>query len=182
MSEIIVYCDGGGRNNTDRIGGVGVLMEYKGTRKMFQAGYQDTTNNRTELLAVIHALSLIKRKDLPIVIHSDSAYVVNCFKDKWYVGWEKMNRWKNSSGADVENKDLWQQLLALYRSFDNVTFVKVKGHSGVWGNCICDLLATEVMQEVEETNAPVAIRERLPDDYLHYDLEFTKTGKIKKRA
>lgn len=179
-NKITVYCDGGGRNTTDRIGGVGILMEYKGVRKMFQAGYQDTTNNRTELLAVIHALSLVKNKKLPIEIYSDSAYVVNCFKDKWYVGWERMNRWKNSSGASVENKDLWQQALALYRSFENVNFNKVKGHSGVWGNCMCDQLATEIMYEVEQTNAPVAVRERLPDEHIHYELEFTKTGRIKK--
>ena len=45
----------------------------------------------------------------PIEIVSDSTYVVNCFRDKWYVKWER-NGWKNSKREPVANVDLWKPL------------------------------------------------------------------------
>ena len=37
-------------------------------------------------------------------------YVVNCFKQRWYVGWQRRN-WRNSQGAPVANQDLWEPCL-----------------------------------------------------------------------
>ena len=73
---------------------------------------------------------------------SDSTYVVNCFRQKWWVGWKRRG-WRNSQGKPVANRDLWEQLLDL--ALDpkrRVTFQWVKGHSGDPMNDWVDQLAT----------------------------------------
>ena len=43
---------------------------------------------------------------------SDSTYVVNCFRDRWWEGWRRRG-WQNTAGKPVANRDLWEPLLAL---------------------------------------------------------------------
>ena len=43
---------------------------------------------------------------------SDSTYVVKCFTDGWWQGWQRRN-WKNSQNKPVANRDLWEPLLEL---------------------------------------------------------------------
>lgn len=84
-----------------------------------------TTNNQMELLAVLRAVEDIDG-DLKIV--SDSAYVVNCFKDRWWTGWLARG-WLKTDGKPVVNRELWEPLIdAVQRR--GITFHKVKGHSG----------------------------------------------------
>jgi ribonuclease HI len=98
-----------------------------------------------EIHAVLDALSTYSKladehgAPMPIEIVSDSTYVVNCFRDKWYVKWQK-NGWKNSKREPVANDDLWRPLIELVRSND-VTFRWVKGHSGDRMNDLVDQLA-----------------------------------------
>ena len=61
-------------------------------------------------------------------VYSDSAYVVNCFRDKWYERWLR-NGWKNAQKKPVENRDLWEALIAEVERHQ-VTWHKVAGHSG----------------------------------------------------
>ena len=66
----------------------------------------------------------------PIEIVSDSTYVVNCFRDRWYDGWRRRG-WKNSQRQPVANRDLWEPLLDLaLADGPEITFRWVKGHSG----------------------------------------------------
>ena len=46
------------------------------------------------------------------IVVSDSTYVVNCFRDRWWEGWLRRG-WKNSQGKPVANRDLWEPLIAL---------------------------------------------------------------------
>ena len=64
-----------------------------------------------------------------IEVFSDSSYVMNCFRDKWYVNWQK-NGWKNSKKEPVENRELWEELIALAEKH-KVSFYRVKGHVSV---------------------------------------------------
>jgi ribonuclease HI len=99
-----------------------------------------TTNQRMEVRAVLEA---IRTLDGPLVVASDSAYVVNCFKQRWWVGWQRRN-WRNSQGAPVANQDLWEPLLALALDPErSVRFRKVLGHSGDPMNDLVDRLAVE---------------------------------------
>jgi len=61
-------------------------------------------------------------------LHSDSAYLVNCFRDRWWERWERQG-WRNAQKQPVANRDLWERLLAEARRHD-VVWVKVAGHSG----------------------------------------------------
>jgi len=102
-------------------------------------GEPHTTNQRMEITAVLRALEA-----LPGSVHviSDSTYVVNCFRNRWWVGWKRRG-WRNSQGKPVANQDLWQQLLAVaLEPSSPVTFEWVKGHSGDRMNDVVDLLAT----------------------------------------
>ncbi len=100
----------------------------------------ETTNQRMEMTAVLEAMRSL---DGPLLIASDSAYVVNCFKQRWWVGWQR-RRWRNSQGAPVANQDLWEPLLALALDPSrSVKFRKVQGHSGDPMNDLVDQLAVE---------------------------------------
>ena len=88
-----------------------------------------TTNNRMEMLAVVKALEWAT-DELPggLLIVSDSAYVVNCFADQWYVRW-RTNGWVSSGKKPVLNRDLWEAMLDLYESYpDPITFRHCRGH------------------------------------------------------
>jgi ribonuclease HI len=93
-----------------------------------------------EVTAVLEALRALPR---PLEVHSDSTYVVNCFRDRWWEGWIKRG-WRNSQRKPVANRDLWEPLIALYRQDPrNVRFQWVKGHSGDPMNDVVDRLAVE---------------------------------------
>jgi ribonuclease HI len=93
-----------------------------------------------ELMAVIEALKSITG---PVEIVSDSTYVVNCFRDKWWAGWRSRG-WRNSKREPVANADLWQPLIeeVVDRRGGQVKFRWVKGHAGNPMNELVDGLAT----------------------------------------
>jgi len=98
-----------------------------------------TTNQRMEIMAVIEALRAADDDVIEIV--SDSNYVVKCFQDRWWAGWQKRG-WKNASGKPVANRDLWEPLFDLaLDGTRSITWTWVKGHSGDPWNDIVDELA-----------------------------------------
>jgi ribonuclease HI len=94
----------------------------------------------TAALEALRTLTADGASDVDVV--SDSTYVVNCFKDRWWQGWQRRN-WKNSQNKPVANRDLWEPLIELAVSSEsNVTWRWVKGHSGDRWNDRVDELAT----------------------------------------
>jgi ribonuclease HI len=89
-----------------------------------------------EVQAVLEALRALPG-DITIV--SDSTYVVNCFRDRWWAKWER-NGWRNSQKQPVANTDLWMPLIELVKT-RQPTFRWVKGHSGNRLNDLVDQLA-----------------------------------------
>ena len=129
MRLIELFTDGAVKDNQSdiNIGGYGGILHYKGHEKEYSGGERNTTNNIMELKAVIEGLKAIKDKTIRVEVFTDSAYIVNCFKEKWYEGW--INRgWMTTAKKPVENKALWEELLALVDGFDQVIFYKIKGH------------------------------------------------------
>ena len=51
-----------------------------------------TTNQRMEITAALEAVRA--RCDGPLEVVSDSTYVVNCFRDRWWEGWMRRG-WLN---------------------------------------------------------------------------------------
>ncbi len=123
-----MYTDGAcsGNQSDENVGGWGAVLEYGEHKKELFGGQVNTTNNRMELTAVIEAFRALKAQNQTIQVFTDSSYVANCFREKWYVSWEK-NNWRNASKKPVENRELWEELLSLVRQHD-VRFFRVKGH------------------------------------------------------
>lgn len=145
MDKIIVYCDGGCRGNgkKNNIGGWGAYLVYKENKKCLRGATRQTTNNIMELTSCIKALHALKRKDIPVEVVMDSAYVINGIT-KWIYGWMKKG-WITSTREPVENQALWQELYQLKREFKTIQFIKVKGHADNEGNNRADALANEAM-------------------------------------
>ena len=143
---IKMYCDGSSKDNgkENNTGGYGLVV-FRDDTLVYHYGEQcmDTTNNREELKALIHALKLSQTafKDEVCVIYSDSAYVVNMCNE-WIRNWAR-NNWLNSKKVIVENIDLVKQIYNyIILDFPNFQITKVPGHSGVLGNELADAMAT----------------------------------------
>ncbi len=96
-----------------------------------------------ELLAVIRGLQMLKTTQFPVVIYSDSKYVVDAVNLRWVFGW------KAKGFKDKKNPDLWMEFLELYPRFQ-LRFVWVKGHAQNVENNRCDVLAVEASLKTEK--------------------------------
>lgn len=136
---ITVYTDGSCLENPGPGGWAWVVPEGR-----YESGADRmTTNQRMEITAPLRALEALGPGSGPegILVRSDSAYVVNCFVQRWWVGWQRRG-WRNSQGKPVANRDLWEPLLALALDASTpVRFEWVKGHSGDRWNDVVDELA-----------------------------------------
>ena len=101
MDKIIIYTDGSARGNPGP-GGFGAILIWGDKVKEISEAYRHTTNNRMELLAVIKAISILKTNKLPILIYTDSKYVVESVEKKWLDNWIKTD-----FKGGKKNKDLW---------------------------------------------------------------------------
>ncbi len=141
IKTVDIYTDGACSGNPGK-GGYGVVMLYNGARKELSAGYEKTTNNRMELLAVIKALEALKER-CAVSLYSDSKYVVDAVTKGWAKKW-KANGWKKADKSRALNIDLWERLLDLL-DFHEVKFIWVKGHADNKENERCDFLAREAL-------------------------------------
>lgn len=128
MKSICIYTDGAcsGNQNDTNIGGWGAILEYKGYRKELYGGERNTTNNRMEMTALLSAFNALTVDGLSIAVFSDSSYLTNCFREKWYENWIR-NNWLTAKKTPVENRDLWEALFK-HLSRHTVSFYRVKGH------------------------------------------------------
>jgi len=141
MAKLFAYTDGACSGNPGP-GGWGALMQAMDgaavvKERELKGGEANTTNNRMELLAAIHALEALER-DTEITIVTDSNYVKNGITG-WIFGWKK-NGWKNAAKKPVANVELWQRLDAA-NARHRVTWQWVKGHAGHPQNERADALA-----------------------------------------
>jgi ribonuclease HI len=133
---IVIYTDGGSLNNPGP-GGYGIVELCNGQRREFSGGYRLTTNNRMELTACIEALKRLRCKG-PVILHSDSKYVVDGITKGWARRW-RARGWMRTATERAKNADLWAQLLDLVERHE-VEFRWVKGHAGIPENERCDAL------------------------------------------
>ena len=134
-----VYTDGACSGNPGPGGWAWVVPDGE-----FAAGSDlATTNQRMELKAALEAVKAFQGE---IIIFSDSTYVVNCFRDRWWEGWLRRG-WVNSAKKPVKNRDLWEPLIEIYRERGNISFSWVKGHSGDRWNDEADRLAVQAGAE-----------------------------------
>ena len=141
MKEVIIYTDGACRGNPGP-GGWAALLIYNDIEKEISGGEKYTTNQKMELRAAIEALKCLK-EPCKVKLYSDSAYMVNAFKQGWLDKWQN-NGWKTVNKEPVENQDFWKELLKLSRRH-NIQWFKVKGHSSDQRNNRCDYLAQQAV-------------------------------------
>jgi ribonuclease HI len=150
MEYVEIYTDGSSSNNKTFCGGWSAILLYKDKEKQIYGGEPPKETNQTmEMLGVIKALEELRTTRIPVRIYSDSAYIVNCFKEQWYVNWRK-NGWRNAKKKPVENKELWERMIELFEKQNDIAFCKVKGHDGDKYNEIADKLAVKGRYEIEE--------------------------------
>ena len=157
---IEVYTDGATRNNgyKNAIGGAAwIILQEDVIINSGSKHIKNATNNICELEAIIEGCK--KAEELAILeqdgefefyeticVYSDSAYIINCYSQKWWVNWEK-NGWINSKKQQIANKELWE-LLIYYFKKPNFYFKKVAGHAGgrnnheMWNEYVDNLART----------------------------------------
>ncbi len=144
-TPVSIYTDGACSGNPGPGGWAAIVIDG-GREREISGGETSTTNQRMELQAAIEGLRALEGRRR-VALYSDSAYVVNCFRDKWYVRW-RQNGWRNAQKKPVENRDLWEALIALAERHD-VTWHKVTGHSGDPLNERADRLARAAIDRLE---------------------------------
>lgn len=132
-----IYTDGAYSPKLER-GGIGIVFVKNGVKvHEFSKSFINTTNNRCELLAVIHALNAISKPVDSITIYTDSQYIIG--------GTTK--GWKRKS-----NIVLWKLYDHIYEKTsklcNNISFEWIKGHSDSIFNKLADKLAVEASHEV----------------------------------
>lgn len=143
VAVVEIWTDGACKGNPGP-GGWGALLRSGAKERELFGGAADTTNNRMELMAVIEALTALKRH-CDVVVHTDSQYVKNGITE-WLAQWERRG-WKTADRKPVKNVDLWQQLDRQVRRH-SVQWRWVRGHSGDPGNERADELANRGVEQV----------------------------------
>ena len=143
----IFYTDGACSGNPGPGGYAVVSLEENELVYSYVEDFQHTTNNRMELMAILHVMKLAAEdKENDYLVYSDSAYAINSITNFIY-GWAR-NGWMNSKKKQVENIDLMQEIYK-YVEFPmpNNKQEKVHGHNGLLGNEIADSLASKNKQK-----------------------------------
>lgn len=144
MNAIEIYTDGACKGNPGP-GGWGALLKSANAQKELFGGELGTTNNRMEMMAVIEALSALKRP-CHVTLYVDSQYVLKGITE-WVSGW-KARGWKTAAKQPVKNVDLWQRLDELVSSSGHkIDWRWVRGHTGNPGNEHADSLANRGVEQ-----------------------------------
>ena len=145
MAELFAYTDGACSGNPGPGGWGAILIAREGEtvlkERELNGGEANTTNNRMELLAAIHALEALERPS-SLTLITDSSYVKDGIT-KWIYSW-KAKGWKKK-GGEIKNIDLWQRLDEA-RTRHDVRWEWVKGHAGHPENERADALARAGME------------------------------------
>lgn len=140
---ITIHSDGSCLNNPGRGGWAAAVRRYaddQEIKKVILSGHNpNTTNNRMEMNAALRGLRKIKRDETAqITVFSDSQLLVKGMTE-WLPKWQR-KAWRSSSGKPVENRDLWEALVAVCEGL-NVRWAWVRGHNGDARNEEVDAIA-----------------------------------------
>ena len=147
---IEIYTDGS--SHTQKlIGAWAAIIYYNKTKIIIKQVETNTSHNRMEMQAVIQAIKFVDTNystNIPIIINSDSQYVVNLVDRKEKL---KKNEFFTRKGNPVKNLDLVTKLIDQIETHE-ITFNKIKAHvkDGDIKNREVDLLVRKLMREHNE--------------------------------
>lgn len=148
-----LYTDGSAAKNRS---GWGFVAVYDNGEVCHYGGQlpTGTTNQKAELVAAIEALNWainqVKDSDEDITLYSDSAYLINCYDQRWWESWIA-NGWYNSKKQPVANKEEWEILIPFFKN-SHIHFYKVAAHVGHAHNETADKLARGVQPDLKFVN------------------------------
>jgi len=147
---IEIYTDGS--SHTQKlIGAWAAIIYYNDSKIIIKQVVVNTNHNRMEMQAVIQAIKFVDTNystNIPIIINSDSQYLVNLVDRKEKL---KKNEFITRKGNPVKNLDLVITLIDQIETHD-ITFNKIKAHvkDGDIKNREVDLLVRKLMREHNE--------------------------------
>ena len=147
---IEIYTDGS--SHTQKlIGAWAAIIYYNESKIIIKQVVVNTNHNRMEMQAVIQAIKFVDTNystNIPIIINSDSQYVVNLVDRKEKL---KKNEFFTRKGNPVKNLDLVITLIDQIETHE-ITFNKIKAHvkDGDIKNREVDLLVRKLMREHNE--------------------------------
>lgn len=111
-----------------RVGGYGVVLEWRGKSRELSGTIGETTANRMHLVAAIEGLrALTRRTEVHLYTVSDYA------RDgavEWVPGW-KARGWRTKTGSEVSHRDLWETIDQLCATHDTSWFVIKDSHGSI---------------------------------------------------
>lgn len=118
-------------------------------------GYNLSTNNRMEIMAILFGLQHIlelnskiksENKIKQVNVYTDSQYASNSISQGWIYKWEK-NNWLTADKKDVKNKDLWKAIINTINHCRDqnirLFITHITGHNGIELNEVADKLCSE---------------------------------------
>ena len=169
-APVILFTDGAAKGNPGPGGWGAIVVTPDHHVTELGGGSPHTTNNKMELGGAIAALRHVADRPDPVTIYTDSTYLIQGIT-QWVWGWRKRG-WKTATGADVLNRDLWEELSALTgaRARGGINWCWVRGHVGTAGNERCDEIAVAfaAQQPPQLYDGPLAAYDRpileVPED------------------
>lgn len=157
--DILLFTDGGSRNHGNQAGdhvhaddkaAWAFLIHRNGHNVRGTGGEYGATNNRMELMALRNALKVLGQRGWnheKINAVLDSRYVLQAIQKNWLQSWKK-NGWCKSSGEEIANRKLWEEIEYLLSFFTQIKFSWTKGHANNKGNVIVDQMLNRKMDQM----------------------------------
>lgn len=136
QEKIYIFTDGACSGNPGPMG-IGYVYVYidevgKEVTKEVSEGIGHGTNNIAELTAIKRAIAGVKRKDVPTIVCTDSAYSIGVLSGNFKA---------------KKNVDLISEIKSIMVLFNDLKFLHVAGHAGMKYNEIADKLATAAIEK-----------------------------------
>ena len=132
---IRIAIDGACRRNgkPDCVASGSAFIKGPNACSVIQVHEYRSTNQSGELLALIAALQYLGNQAVDAQIITDSEYLFNAMTNEWPKRWSNTG-WKTSSGGEVKNRDLWEQVIsAAAQVTGEVAYYHIKGHCVPFG-------------------------------------------------
>jgi len=130
---INIYTDGASSGNPGP-SGIGVVLRFGKHEKEISRYIGNTTNNMAELEAIRSGLMAVKDTNLPVRVFTDSRYAYGVLT----LGWKAK-----------KNQNIIESIKKILSKFNDLIFIKVKGHVGIEGNERADFLATSAIKKAK---------------------------------